>query len=194
MLSWMPFDTGLAGTKRSGQQPTQTPTGIPPRNGPSPRLNVRLLSLRSGIPWPARARSFAAAKASRPRRVTVGRRNSLRPSSAGWRGYGPCLKKHERRWQGTRMRMLRSRRLRASRWSGNRICPPSAHWTSSAPAPRSAAGMTDTVRGGLEALGDHRPRPDRVLNRIPQDVRRRIIDLAPEVPLKFYKTVCPPGL
>src|SRR6266576_2089666 len=32
--------------------------------------------------------------------------------------------------------------------------------------------------GGLEALADHRSRPDRVWNRIPDDVRRQIIDLA----------------
>ena len=32
--------------------------------------------------------------------------------------------------------------------------------------------------GGPEALGDRRSRPDRVWNRIPDDVRRQIIDLA----------------
>ena len=36
--------------------------------------------------------------------------------------------------------------------------------------------------GGPEALADHRSRPDRVWNRIPDDVRRQIIDLALEVP------------
>ena len=36
--------------------------------------------------------------------------------------------------------------------------------------------------GGPEALADHRCRPDRVWNRIPDDVRRQIIDLALEVP------------
>ena len=36
--------------------------------------------------------------------------------------------------------------------------------------------------GGPEALVDHRSRPDRVWNRIPDDVRRQIIDLALEVP------------
>jgi hypothetical protein len=35
--------------------------------------------------------------------------------------------------------------------------------------------------GGLEALADHRSRPDRVWNRIPDDVRGRIIDLALEL-------------
>ena len=30
--------------------------------------------------------------------------------------------------------------------------------------------------GGPEALGDHRSRPDRVWNRVPEDVRRQIID------------------
>src|ERR1700693_3639271 len=36
--------------------------------------------------------------------------------------------------------------------------------------------------GGREALADHRSRPDRVWNRIPDDVRRQIIALALEVP------------
>jgi len=36
--------------------------------------------------------------------------------------------------------------------------------------------------GGPEALGDHRSRPDRVWNRIPENVRRQIINLALEVP------------
>src|SRR3954462_9124150 len=36
--------------------------------------------------------------------------------------------------------------------------------------------------GGLEALADHRSRPDRVWNSIPDDVRGQIIDLALEVP------------
>src|SRR6476620_6021040 len=41
------------------------------------------------------------------------------------------------------------RRPRSSNWSSNRICPPSAHWTSLASrAPRSTAGMTATVREG----------------------------------------------
>ncbi len=35
--------------------------------------------------------------------------------------------------------------------------------------------------GGPEALADHRSRPDRVWNRIPDDVRSQIIDLALEV-------------
>ena len=36
--------------------------------------------------------------------------------------------------------------------------------------------------GGPEALADHRSRPDRVWNRIPDDVRGQIVDLALEVP------------
>ena len=36
--------------------------------------------------------------------------------------------------------------------------------------------------GGPEALDDRRSRPDRVWNRIPDDVRCQIIDLALEVP------------
>ena len=36
--------------------------------------------------------------------------------------------------------------------------------------------------GGPEALSDHRSQPDRVWNRIPDDVRHQIIDLALEIP------------
>src|SRR5512133_3989611 len=36
--------------------------------------------------------------------------------------------------------------------------------------------------GGPEALDDRRSRPDRVWNRIPDNVRRQILDLALEVP------------
>ena len=36
--------------------------------------------------------------------------------------------------------------------------------------------------GGPEALSDHHSQPDRVWNRIPDNVRRQIIDLALEVP------------
>ncbi len=36
--------------------------------------------------------------------------------------------------------------------------------------------------GGIEALADHRSRPDRVWNRIPDEVRGQIIDLALELP------------
>src|SRR6201992_3414127 len=36
--------------------------------------------------------------------------------------------------------------------------------------------------GGLDALADHRSRPDRVWNRRPDDVRGQIIDLALELP------------
>ena len=36
--------------------------------------------------------------------------------------------------------------------------------------------------GGPEALEDQSPRPSRVWNRIPDDVRRRIVDLALDVP------------
>jgi putative transposase len=38
------------------------------------------------------------------------------------------------------------------------------------------------AEGGLDALEDHRPRPKRVWNRIPDDVRERIVALALEEP------------
>jgi len=50
------------------------------------------------------------------------------------------------------------------------------------PPPRSTAGMTDTVRAGLSAADDHRSRPRSCLDRIPDDVRRQIIDLALDLP------------
>ena len=50
------------------------------------------------------------------------------------------------------------------------------------PVPRFTAGMIDIATGGPEALADHRSRPDRVWNRIPDGVRRQIIDLALELP------------
>jgi hypothetical protein len=48
---------------------------------------------------------------------------------------------------------------------------------------RDYPGWYDRYReGGIEALADHRSRPDRVWNRIPDDVRGQIIDLALELP------------
>jgi len=38
------------------------------------------------------------------------------------------------------------------------------------------------VSGGLDALDDHRPEPKRVWNRIPDDVRERIVSLALDEP------------
>ena len=38
------------------------------------------------------------------------------------------------------------------------------------------------LSGGIEALADHRSRPDRVWNRIPDEVRGRIVDLALDAP------------
>ena len=34
----------------------------------------------------------------------------------------------------------------------------------------------------MEALADHRSRPDRIWNRIPDDIRGQIVDLALELP------------
>jgi len=36
--------------------------------------------------------------------------------------------------------------------------------------------------GGIEALADHRSKPDRIWNRIPDDIRGQIVDLALEYP------------
>ena len=47
-------------------------------------------------------------------------------------------------------------------------------------------------RGGPEALGDRSPRPDRVWNRIPDDVRGQIVDLALEVSTPETKCIGTP--
>jgi hypothetical protein len=49
-------------------------------------------------------------------------------------------------------------------------------------APHSIAGNNRYREGGIDALADHRSRPDRVWNRIPDDVRGQIIDLALDLP------------
>lgn len=47
----------------------------------------------------------------------------------------------------------------------------------------TSCGWYDLYRaGGLEALTDHRTRPDRVWNRIPDHVPGQIVDLALQVP------------
>jgi putative transposase len=48
--------------------------------------------------------------------------------------------------------------------------------------PRATCWYDRYREGGPEALDDRRSRPNRVWNRIPDDVRRQIIDLALEVP------------
>ncbi|GAC1583065.1 MAG: hypothetical protein NVS3B5_17590 [Sphingomicrobium sp.] len=47
---------------------------------------------------------------------------------------------------------------------------------------RAGRAVAPASQGGPEALADHRSRPDRVWNRIPDDVRGQIIDLALQVP------------
>lgn len=50
------------------------------------------------------------------------------------------------------------------------------------PAPRFTVGTTDILTGGVEALEDRSPKPSSVWNRIPDDVRQRIIDMALDEP------------
>ena len=81
------------------------------------------------------------------------------------------------------MRYAASEKARSSSWSSSRICRPSARWTSSASRRATFYRWYDRYReGGPEALADHRSRPDRDWNCIPEDVRRQIIVLALEVP------------
>jgi hypothetical protein len=65
----------------------------------------------------------------------------------------------------------------------DRIYPSSGHWTSSASPRATFYRWYDRYReGGIEALADHRSRSDRVWNRIPDDVRGQIIDMALGIP------------
>src|SRR6202142_4306815 len=58
-----------------------------------------------------------------------------------------------------------------------------AHLGQTRHSPRYVLPLVYRYReGGPEALADHRSRPDRVWNRIPDDVRRQTIALALEVP------------
>jgi hypothetical protein len=74
-------------------------------------------------------------------------------------------------------------RPRSSGWSSNRPCRSTARWKSSASPRATFYRWCDLYQsGGPEALSDRSPRPDCVWNRIPDDIRERIIRLALDEP------------
>ncbi len=67
--------------------------------------------------------------------------------------------------------------------SSNRICRCAGRWRRSAcPRPRVSRWYDLYQTGGPEALEDRSPQPKRVWNRIPDDVRGRIVQLALDEP------------
>jgi transposase InsO family protein len=69
--------------------------------------------------------------------------------------------------------------LRSSGSSSSRICRRAARWKSLAfPRATFHRWYDRFLTGGIDALEDRRPQPGRVWNRIPDEVRERIIDLA----------------
>ncbi len=77
------------------------------------------------------------------------------------------------------MRYPASGKPGSSAWSRLGIRRRCASWRSSASrVPLSTAGMIVIARGGIEALADHRSRPDRVWNWIPETIRAEIVEPA----------------
>ena len=75
------------------------------------------------------------------------------------------------------------RSWRSSSSSSNPICRFGGRWSrSESQDPRFIDGAIFIQTGGPEALDDRSPRPDRVWNRIPDDVRARIVTLALDEP------------
>jgi transposase InsO family protein len=70
--------------------------------------------------------------------------------------------------------------LRSSGWSRSPPCRCGGRWKRSAFRAPPSTGYDLHQAGGPEALDDRHPKPDRVWNRIPDDVRERIIKLARE--------------
>jgi putative transposase len=92
-------------------------------------------------------------------------------------------KKHERGWGGRGMRYPASEKVEIIELVEQSHLP-AKRTLDKLGVPRATFyRWYDRYReSGPEALADHRSRPDRVWNRIPDDVRRQIIDLASELP------------
>src|SRR6478736_1547062 len=92
-------------------------------------------------------------------------------------------KKHERRWGGRRMRYSASEKAEIIQLVEQSHLP-AKRTLDKLGIPRATFyRWYDRYReGGPEALDDRRSRPDRVWNRIPDNVRRQIIDLALDLP------------
>src|SRR4029077_7314992 len=91
----------------------------------------------------------------------------------------PAQKKHERGWGGRGMRYPASEKAEIVALVEQSPLP-AKRTLDKLGIPRATFyRWYDRYReGGVEALADHRSRPDRVWNRIPDDVRRQIIGLA----------------
>ncbi|QDM20519.1 IS3 family transposase [Tardiphaga sp. vice154] len=92
-------------------------------------------------------------------------------------------KKHERGWGGRGMRYPASEKAEIiDLVEGSHL--PAKRTLDKLGIPRSTfyRWYDRYLEGGIEALADRRSRPDRVWNRIPNDVRGQIIDLALQVP------------
>ncbi|MCK4275396.1 MAG: IS3 family transposase, partial [Phycisphaerae bacterium] len=92
-------------------------------------------------------------------------------------------KKRDRGWGGRHMRYAASEKLEIIRLV-ERSSLPIRPTLAQIGIPKSTfyAWYDRYQEGGLDALEDHRPRPKRVWNRIPDEVRRKIIELALEEP------------
>src|SRR6185437_11424599 len=92
-------------------------------------------------------------------------------------------KKHDRGWGGRRMRYPASEKLEIIRLVEQSSLPVRRTLTKLGIPRATFYRWYDRYSGGgPEALTDRSPRPDRVWNRIPDDVRQRIIQLALEEP------------
>ncbi|WP_245454004.1 IS3 family transposase [Bradyrhizobium sp. AC87j1] len=98
-------------------------------------------------------------------------------------GEPSAQKKYERRWGGRGMRYPASEKAEIIHLVEQSHLP-AKRTLDKLGIPRATFyRWYDRYReGGVEALADHRSRPDRVWNRIPDDVRGQIIDLALELP------------
>src|SRR5271167_67693 len=95
----------------------------------------------------------------------------------------PAQKKHERGWGGRGMRYPASEKAEIIALVEQSHLPAKCTLDKLGIPRATFYRWYDRYRaGGPEALNDHRSRPDRVWNRIPDDVRGQIIDLALQVP------------
>src|SRR5271167_2554179 len=95
----------------------------------------------------------------------------------------PAQKKHERGWGGRGMRYSASERAEIIGLVEQSHLPAKRTLDKlGIPRARFYRWYDRYREGGIEALADHRSRPDRVWNRIPDGVRGQIIDLALELP------------
>ena len=109
-----------------------------------------------------------------------------------------CSKKHDRGWGGANMRLPASEKLEIIRsWSSNRICRPGERLSMLGIKPSTFYRWYDRHRSsGPEALEDKPSKPGSgLVNRIPDDVRQRVVMMAfeqPELSSRELATSGPP--